>query len=117
MLAGSKQKVKKKGPPDPAVPPEQRDAEYWRDPSENLFVDFGPVVFGEWSTRQVTIHNSGALPANYTIREAVIEDEPKPELERQNEYRKTRMYVELEQHDKKYILSKCIFIYTHKNMI
>jgi len=87
----SKVKVKKKGPPDPAVPPELRDEEYWRDPSQNLFIDFGSVVFGEWSTREVKIHNSGALAAKYSIRESVVEDETPPELERQNEHRKTRM--------------------------
>ncbi|CAD7957811.1 unnamed protein product [Amoebophrya sp. A25] len=91
QAVSGKQKVKKKGPPDPAVPPELRDAEYWRDPSEILLVDFGNVVFGEWSTREVQIMNTGALPAGYSIREAVVEDEPIPELERQNEHRRTRM--------------------------
>ncbi|CAD7964794.1 unnamed protein product [Amoebophrya sp. A120] len=89
--AKTKQKIPKKMPPDPAVPPEQRDENYYKDPSENLFIDFGSVVFGEWSTKQVTIVNYGALPAGYSIRESVIEDEPKPPLDRKNEFRTTRM--------------------------
>ena len=86
----SKKKIVKKGPPDPTVPPELRDEEYWKDPSENLFIDLGSVVFGESCQRQLTIKNTGALGAGYFLREATPADEPEPEKIFKNEFRFTK---------------------------
>ena len=37
------------------------------DPTRDLYIDLGNVVFGEWSTKQLTIKNAGALPAKWTL--------------------------------------------------